>query len=128
MGQGDGKVIKVTTIDNPEYQEFEDGYDFLKTGQVLHSYNDKPSYIRYYKSNKIIICEQWYLDGKHHRSNNKPCSIGYYNNGRVCYKLWYLDSKKYSEQEYKQIMKQVKSMSDTEKLLDSRQWVREMAK
>jgi len=120
-------VIKVTTIDNPEYQEFEDWDDLHKTNQVLHSHNDKPSYIYYYESGKLKY-EQWHQNGKEHRSNDKPSFIYYLESGRVKYKWWYLDGNDYSSRHYKQILKQIKSMSDTEKLLDSRQWVREMVK
>jgi len=91
-------MFKVTTKDNPEYQEFKSWSTFHKTNQVLHSHNDKPSV------------------------------IGYYDSGEVCYKWWYLDGQAYCKQDYKRILKQVKSMSDTEKLLDSRWWVREQVK
>ena len=120
-------MIKVTTIDNPEYQEFEDWDDLHKTNQVLHSYNDKPSVILDYESGEVSY-KAWYLDGKQHRSNDKPSYIVYFESGEVNFKEWHLDGKEYSEKNYKQVMKQIESMSDTEKLLDSRWWVREMVK
>jgi len=118
--------IKATTKDNPEYQEFEDWRIFMGANKVRHSYNDKPSEIGYDDNGKVYY-EAWHLDGKCHRSNNKPSVIGYDSSGKISYERWYLDSMEYTEQEYKQIMKQIKAMNDTEKLLDSRWWVREMA-
>ena len=120
-------MFKVTTKDNSKYQEFEDWDDFLKTNQIFHSHNDKPNFVSYYKNGKAS-CKYWSLDGKQHRSNGKPGYIHYYESGKVCYKWWCLDGIHYSEQDYKQILKQIESMSDTEKLLDPRWWVREMVK
>jgi len=150
------KVIKVTTIDNPEYQEFETWAAFLRTNQTLHSHNDKPSLIGYHGNNidwyevwhlndKVhrtgdkpsiisyfesgkIDCEQWCLDGKRHRANGKPSYISYFESGKIHCEEWHLNNTVYSEQDYRQVLEQVKSMSDTEKLLDSRDWVREMVK
>ena len=127
MGKGDGEVIKVTTKDNPKYQEFEDWSDFDKTNQVLHSHNDKPSFISYYKNGKIYS-KHWHLNGKYHRSNDKPSYIYYYESGKVGNKQWHLDDNHYTERGYKQIMKQIDAMSDTEKLLDPRWWVRQQVK
>ena len=118
-------MIKVTTTTNSEYQEFKTWQEFEKTSLILHSYDDKPSYISYYGSGKVSY-KEWYLNGRLHRTNNKPGYIRYYNGDTVKHKHWYIDGIRYSNQDYKQIIKQVKSMSDTEKLLDSRQWVREM--
>jgi len=118
-------MFKATTIDNPEYQEFKDWLDFEKTKQVLHSHNDNPSYVDCFESGRVCY-KWWHLNGKQHRDNNKPSFICYYESGKVNYKCWYLDGISYSEQRYKQILKQIKSMSDTEKLLDPRWWVREM--
>ena len=120
-------MIKVTTIDNPEYQEFKSWSTFEKTNQVLHSHNDKPSVIYYFENGKVGY-KYWHLNDKRHRTGNKSSIIGYFENGEVGYKAWYLDDEEYTKQDYKQIMKQIKAMSDTEKLLDSRQWVREMVK
>ena len=119
--------IKITTIDNSKYQRFETWYSFEKTDQVLRSHNDKPSFIVYYESGKVDY-KEWHQNDKLHRSNNKPSLVSYSGNGKVCYKEWYLDGRQYSEQDYKQIIEQVKAMSDAEKLLDSRWWVREMVK
>ena len=120
-------MIKVTTIDNPEYQEFETWAAFLRTNQILHSHNDKPSATSYYIISKMRY-DHWYLNGRQHRSNSKPSCISYLESGEIFDKCWHLDGRRYSEQDYKQIMKQIESMSDTERLLDSRWWVREMAK
>jgi len=120
-------MIKVTTIDNPEYQEYETWSDFLKTNQFRHSYNNKPSHI-VYRKDATISNEKWHLNGRRHRVGNKPSNIRYYKSGRIRYKEWHLDGKNYSEQDYKQIMEQIEAIPDTEKLLDSRQWIREMVK
>jgi len=149
-------MFKVTTKDNPKYQEFEGWGDFGETNQVLYSHNDNPSVICYFDSGKVRF-KQWHLRNKFHRVNNEPCVVGYYEDGKVNYEVWYvgdkqhrdnnkpsvigyfesgdvarrewwLDGREYSEREYYQILEQIKSMNDTEKLLDSRQWVREMVK
>ena len=120
-------MIKVTTIDNPEYQEFENWEDFEETNQVLHSYDDKPSIIDYYEGGQTCQ-EQWYQNGKRHRDNNKPGYIRHNRDGSTYHKQWFLGGNFYWNHEYVEIMEQIKAMSDTEKLLDSRQWVREMVK
>ena len=120
-------MIRLTTIDNPEYQKVESWWGFKETKQVKHSHNDKPSYVVYYGSDRVSY-EEWRREDKLHRSNNKPSVIRYYESGKESRRGWYLDGREYLEQEYKQVMKQIAAMSDAEKLLDSRAWVREMVK
>ena len=64
--------------------------------------------------------KSWFIDGKRHRIDG-PASE--FSNGS---KYWFIDDKQYSEEEFKALIKEVESLSETLRLIDPREWVRKM--
>lgn len=51
--------------------------EYFNDKNELHSDNDEPAYIKYYKNTKTIKCKRWYKNGKLHRDNFQPAIIHY---------------------------------------------------
>jgi len=118
---------KLTTIESPKYLEFATWSGLNQGGREVyrvHSHDDRPCLIYYYGSD-VVEAEYWAWNDVIHRTKG-PSFIKYYENGMIWKEEWWLGGFPYTKKDHKQAVEQVESMNDTEKLLDSRQWVREM--
>jgi hypothetical protein len=62
----------------------------------------------------------WYLNGQPHRLDG-PAVLSHSG-----YKEWWLDGQQFNnEEDYNEVLNQVRNMSDAERLTDPRDWVRE---
>jgi hypothetical protein len=87
--------------------------------------------------------KEWYLNGRHYRENGPTVELP--NGTKVWYmnnklhridgparkffnggKEWWIDGKEYSEEEFYEVIQEVKSLPLELKLTDPRWWVREM--
>jgi len=81
---------------------------------------DGPAFIGYYKSGKLE-CERWCLNGKIHRIDG-PASIDFYESGELYYEEWYLNDKELSKEEFISSYEHQGYLADLEidKILESR--------
>jgi len=126
--------IYKTTLENPQLHPFEclrtwngvyeSNYDY----GTLHSFDDKPAWVVYNRHGQITLT-QWLHNNKAHRViNRSPATIHYDGlTGEVTYAQYVINGVLMEKEEYDSIMDRIDAMSDTEKLLDPRQWVREIA-
>ena len=63
----------------------------------------------------------WYVNGKCHRVDGPAVE---YTDGT---KSWYIDNKRYTKEEFNELMKEVKRLSPVLRLIDPREWVRKTA-
>jgi hypothetical protein len=66
--------------------------------------------------------KEWWVEGKQHRIDGPAAE---YATG---HKEWWVDDERYTKEDFNKLIKEIKEMSLTMKLIDPREWVRELGK
>ena len=99
-------------IDGPAC-EYADGDKFWYIDSKLHR-NDGPA------AEHTNGSKSWWVDGKCHRIDGPAVE---YADGT---KEWYVDNEHYTEEEFNELMKEVKELPKVLRLIDPREWVRKL--